>query len=271
MTATATASPRLIAVASGKGGVGKTWLSITLAHSFARKGERVLLFDGDLGLANVDVQLGLDPKHDVTAVFAGRLTLTEAVTPVEGGAGAGGFDVLAGRSGSGALAALTKTQLDAMTRALRLVSGHYDRTIVDLGAGIDPIVLTLVNASDTALVILNDEPTSLTDAYALIKVASRARADHDWRVAVNTVPTHEEGRKVFASLSKACRGFLGFEPALAGVVRRDSRVRDAIRAQTPFLTRSLASPAAEDVAALAIALARPRAATGRADGLKALK
>ena len=261
MTATATASPRLIAVASGKGGVGKTWLSITLAHSFARKGERVLLFDGDLGLANVDVQLGLDPKHDVTAVFAGRLTLTEAVPP----------DVLAGRSGSGALAALTKTQLDAMTRALRLVSGHYDRTIVDLGAGIDPIVLTLVNASDTALVILNDEPTSLTDAYALIKVASRARADHDWRIAVNTVPTHEEGRKVFASLSKACRGFLGFEPALAGVVRRDSRVRDAIRAQTPFLTRSLASPAAEDVAALAIALARPRAATGRADGLKALK
>lgn len=251
-------TPRLIAIASGKGGVGKTWLAVTLAHAFAHAGERVLLVDGDLGMANVDVQLGLVPAHDLGAVIAGRLTLAQAVTPFAGGAGTkGGFDILAGKSGSGALAGLARTDLSRMAEGLRLLSTHYDRTLIDLGAGLDAAVLALTAAAGTALVVLTDEPTSLTDAYALVKVMNRAGAPRDIRIAVNMAVHAEAGRKTWGALAKAAENFLGFAPPLAGVVRRDERVKDAIRRQTAFLTRHPAAPAAEDVITLAKALRVP--------------
>lgn len=245
---------RLIAIASGKGGVGKTWLSITLAHALARAGDRTLLFDGDLGLANVDVQLGLTPSVDLGDILAGKRALAEAVQKIDGGAGDGGFDVLAGRSGSGTLAQLARGPLETVTRALHLLSAQYDRTIVDLGAGIDQTVLSLTAACDVTLVVLTDEPTSLTDAYALIKMMSRAGEPRDIRVVANMAPSTEEGQKAWGALANACRNFLKFEPPLVGLVRRDTRVKDAIKRQLPILTRHPNATAALDVCAIAKAL-----------------
>ena len=244
----------LIAVASGKGGVGKTFLSIALAQCFGRWGQRALLVDGDLGLANIDVQLGVSPRGDLMSVVAGGLALADAIAPYDGGADAGGFDVIAGRSGSGALRALPLADLAALGDGVKRVAAGYRRTVIDLGAGIDAATLDIAALAGRLLVVLTDEPTSLTDAYALVKIASRRDDPPRMAVAVNMAPSMDEGRRAYGALERACARFLGFAPPLAGIVRRDERVRDAIRAQTPFLAHAPAGPTADDIAGLAASL-----------------
>ncbi|HXA22116.1 MAG TPA: AAA family ATPase [Acetobacteraceae bacterium] len=241
---------RIVAVASGNGGVGKTWFSITLAHALARQGQRVLLFDADLGLANVDIQLGLTPKQDLGVVVAGRATMAEATLHHVGG----GFDIVAGRSGSGALSALEPAALERVLIALGQEALRYDAVLLDLGAGIDRSVRRMSAWADTLLVVATDEPTSLTDAYAVLKLHAADRPDGDARVVVNLAATRAAGERTFATLQRACTTFLGRSPRLAGVIRRDDRVRDAIRRQTLMLTRHPASPAAADVEAAASSL-----------------
>jgi flagellar biosynthesis protein FlhG len=254
-------SANILTIASGKGGVGKTWLATTLSHALAREGQRVLLFDGDLGLANVDVQIGLTPGRDLGSVIAGRATLEQAITHFAGGAAArGGFDVLAGRSGSGALGALSPGELEILAAGLTKVAGGYDVTVADLAAGVDTAVLTLARASRSVIVVLTDEPTSLTDAYAFIKLMSQRRPDCDINIVVNMAASAAEARRTHAALTRACHSFLGMQPPLLGFVPRDHRVKDAIRHQTPLLTRHPQSPAANAVVTLARTLA---AASGR--------
>ena len=233
----------VIAVASGKGGVGKTWFSISLTHALSRAGQRTLLFDGDLGLANVDIQLGLMPKHDLGAVVTGRLTLNQAAVNYP----EGGFDVIAGRSGSGSLANIPLSRLQILADDLALLAGGYDRVVLDLGAGVEKTVRALANQAGTVLVVTTDEPTSLTDAYAFIKVTQLERPGTDIRVVVNMANSTREGERIYYTLLKACEGFLKISPPLAGVIRRDLKVREAIRNQTPLLTRSPNTEAANDV------------------------
>jgi flagellar biosynthesis protein FlhG len=237
----------MTAIASGKGGVGKTWFAITLTQALARKNQRALLFDGDLGLANVDIQLGLMPKQDLGGVIAGRLTLNQAATNYT----EGGFDVIAGRSGSGSLANIPLSRLQLLTDDLVLLAGAYDKVILDLGAGVEKTVRMLAETAATVLVVCTDEPTSLTDAYAFIKVMHMERPGQDLRIVINMANSVREGERTFATLKKACEGFLKFSPALAGVVRRDPKVRDTIRNQTPLLVRSPNTEAAQDVEAIA--------------------
>jgi len=243
---------KMIAVASGKGGVGKTWFAISLSQALSRAGQRTLLFDGDLGLANVDIQLGLMPKHDISAVIAGKATLAQAVTNFADGA----FDILAGRSGTGNLAALPIQRLTGLRDGLIALAADYDRVILDLSAGVDRTVQTLAGAAGTALVVTTDEPTSLTDAYAFIKLTVAERPDADLRIVVNMAETRNSGQETYETLLKACRNFLRISPPLAGIVRRDSRVRDSIRHQTAFLTRYPGADAASDVEAIAERLRR---------------
>jgi flagellar biosynthesis protein FlhG len=237
----------IFAVASGKGGVGKTWFSITLAHALAMRGQKTLLFDGDLGLANVDIQLGLMPKHDLGSVITGKVTLNQASMRYE----VGGFDVVSGRSGSGSLANIPLSRLQILSEDLSLTAQGYNKVILDLGAGVEKSVRQLARAAGSILVVTSDEPTSLTDAYAFIKVTRLERPDTDIRVVVNAANSTREGERTFNTLRKACENFLKFSPPLAGIVRRDMRVRDAIRNQTPILVRSPNADAAMDVEAIA--------------------
>jgi flagellar biosynthesis protein FlhG len=245
---------RSLAIASGKGGVGKTWLAISLSQAFARRGRRVLLFDGDLGLANVDVQLGLGPGLDLGSVLSGRCALGEAVRRVE----PAGFDVLPGRSGTGQLGQIEPDRLGRLLVDLAGLGRRYDMTVLDLPAGIDAAVRRLLRAAELRLVVTTDEPTALTDAYALIKVTHRdGAAEGALRLAVNLADSAQAGRATYQGLLGVCERFLGLQPPLAGVVRRDPGVPDAIRHQTSFLVRHPSSPAARDVEALADRLLEP--------------
>lgn len=244
---------RTVAIASGKGGVGKTWFAVTLAHALARQGRRVLLFDADLGLANVDVQLGLTPVHDLGAVVSGRVKMTHAVAHYA----PGGFDVLAGSSGSGALATLDAPGVERLLQSLDGLAADYDHVLLDLGAGLDRAVRRMSAWADTLLVVATEEPTSLTDAYAALKLHAADLPGGDARVIVNQASSPGAAARTAATLVKACTAFLGRAPAVAGHVRRDPHVADAIRRQVPLLTRHPNCPASADVEGIAAALLGP--------------
>ena len=235
-----------IAVASGKGGVGKTWFSITLCHVMAKQGMKVLLFDGDLGLANIDIQLGLAPEKDLGGVLAGQYDLGEAVQRYADGQ----FDVIAGRSGSGSLASLPTEHLARMSAGLAALAPAYDRIVLDLGAGVERTVRQFAALAKTCLVVATDEPTAMTDAYAFIKLSRMHNAKADLRLVINLAPSRNDGERTYATLRKACQSFLKTAPPLAGVIRRDPKVREAIRHQTALLVRHPNASAASDMEAL---------------------
>lgn len=233
----------IIAVASGKGGVGKTWFSITLAHALTRQGKKVLLFDGDLGLANVDVQLGLMPKRDLNDVIRGRLGMDKVIMHYE----EGGFDIIAGRSGQASLSALPSQRLALLRDQLIELGDRYDVVLIDLGAGVDRTVRMMSASATKTLLVVTDEPTSLTDAYAFIKLGNAAGMSKNVSVVVNMAQSTKEGERTYKTLLKACENFLRLKPPLAGLISLDPRVKDAIRHQTPILIRSPNTDAAEDV------------------------
>ena len=245
----------VLAVASGKGGVGKTVIAIALARAFAQGGQRTLLVDADLGMANVDVQMGLAPAGDLGDIVSARLSVAEAVAPALGGSGArGGFDVISGRSGSGALAGLELSTVNRLAAGLSAAALSYDRTLLDLAAGADRATVRLAAAADDVLVVINDEPTSLTDAYAFIKTLRLRDEGASPFIAVNNAPDKAAAKTAYETLAKTCESFLGFRPPFAGAVRRDPKVAEAIRAQTPVSVRSPDSDAARDAGRLARAL-----------------
>lgn len=240
----------IIAVASGKGGVGKTWLSITLAHHIARSGRRVLLFDGDIGLANIDVQLGLTPQQDLASVFSGKASLREVVIHHD----LEKIDIIAGRSGSGGFALLNEEKLQAVKKQLLELATEYDAVIIDLGAGVEQHVRSLAAIAAKVLVVLTDEPTSMTDAYAFIKLTHAMEVHPEILVAVNQVATQKEGERTFAAIQNACQNFLKFSPVCAGIIRRDPKVKEAIRSQKPLVSKWPGCTAAVDTAALSVKL-----------------
>ncbi|NDE90231.1 MAG: cobyrinic acid a,c-diamide synthase [Alphaproteobacteria bacterium] len=244
--------PNMIAIASGKGGVGKTWFSTTLCYTLAQKGQRVLLFDGDLGLANVDIQLGLTPEQDLGGVLDNKITLKGAITHyIEGK-----FDIIAGRSGSGTLANIPTQRLAELRNDLIQLAGSYDKVIVDLGAGVDRPVRLMAGPAGMTLIVITDEPTSLTDAYAFIKLTHASNALANIGIVVNMAANVREGEKTYETILNVCRNFLKYEPPLIGIIRRDIKVREAIRAQTPLLKRHPSTEAAMDVEAIVRKLLR---------------
>ncbi len=237
----------MIAVASGKGGVGKTWFSITLAHALSGFKQKTLLFDGDLGLANVDIQLGLMVKDDLGSVIAETKTLNQVVTHCD----KTHFDIIAGRSGSAGLASMPIGRLQILGEDLSLLANAYNKVILDMGAGVEKSVRILSSLASEIIVVCTDEPTSLTDAYAFIKIMSMQYPKCRLNIVVNQANSVREGERTYETMLKACRNFLKISPPLLGVVRRDTRVRDAIRSQMPLISRYPTSEAAEDVIAIA--------------------
>lgn len=248
MTSKASSVSKLITVASGKGGVGKTWLSTTLSHALSRQGSNVLLFDGDLGLANVDIQLGLMPEVDLGQVLSGQLELGQAITRFTDSSNSTvGFDVISGQSGSGALASIKTKRLEHLGADIRALSTQYDITIMDLGAGVEASVMALSTISDQIIVVITADPTSLTDAYAFIKMNKLRNENANISIIVNMAEDRHTGKRAFETLKKACENFLKFTPDYLGTVRRDDCVVNAIRHQKPLLARHPQSKAAEDL------------------------
>lgn len=237
----------VIAVASGKGGVGKTWFSITLSHALAKAGKKVLLFDGDLGLANVDVQLGFMAKRDLNDVVRGRLGLDKVIQRYE----EGGFDIVAGRSGHALLASLPAQHLTMLRDQLLEVADSYDYVIIDLGAGIDRTVFMFCATATKTLMVVNEEATSLTNSYGIIKRGNATGLSKRIGIVVNQAMNSIDGEKTYHAIKKACENFLRLTPPLVGIIRQDSRVKDTIRHQTPILIRSPNAEAAQDVEKIA--------------------
>ncbi len=243
------AQNNIFAIASGKGGVGKTWLAITLTHLFARSGRRALLFDGDIGLANVDVQLGLTPQKDLGTVFSGKARLQDIVIHYQAG-----FDILAGRSGSTSFAAVPLGQLQAVKDDLQVMAKNYDAVVIDLGAGIEQYVQFMASIASKVIVVITDEPTSLTDAYAFIKLCVTRLQRTSVSIVVNQAASQKEGEQTYAALEKACSSFLKFSPQLLGVIRKDNKVKDAIRGQVSLIEKAPHTLAASDAAVISVKL-----------------
>lgn len=244
----------IVAVASGKGGVGKTWFAITLARALARRGQAILLFDGDLGLANVDIQLGLMPEYDVASVVAGKVGLEDAIQRFEDG----GYDIIAGRSGSGGLASMPTAHFNGLRTGLLGLAHSYDMVVLDLAAGVEDNVRALASLAGICLVVTTDEPTAITDAYAMIKTMAAQGQASAIRVVVNIAESRRAGEGTYDTLRKACESFLKITPLLAGVVRRDGKVKQSIQRQVAISVRYPNAVAARDVDAIAARLAAQR-------------
>jgi len=217
---------QVIAISGGKGGVGKTCVAVNLATALAAAGKRVLLFDGDLGLANVDVLLGITPRHTLEHVLDGRCTLEEAMVLAPQG-----FRIIPAASGVARLATLSSTEHLGLIQAFSQITCGLDVLIVDTAAGIADGVRQFCQASQNVLVVLRDEPASLTDAYALVKVLRRDHGVGRFRVLANMTQTQGEGEALFRKLERVTSRFLDVVLEYAGDIPEDPYVRHAIREQ----------------------------------------
>ena len=226
-------APRVIAVASGKGGVGKTFFSLQLAARAAEHGRRVLLMDADLGLANADVMLGISAPCSIQQVLAGERQLEDAVVEYRHEQGGPVFDILPGGSGLHDLTTLNGHQQQVILDEISALGSRYETIIIDTAAGIGDNVLYFVSASESALIVLTPDPTSLTDAYALIKVLSRQRDMDHFMVVVNQAD-EVEAQIVFRRLLAVADRYLNVHLDFAGHVARSPDIRRAIQSQQPF-------------------------------------
>ncbi|TVP92895.1 MAG: MinD/ParA family protein [Pseudomonadaceae bacterium] len=217
---------QVIAVTGGKGGIGKTNVSVNLSLALAELGRRVVLLDADLGLANVDVLLGLKPKATLVDVLDGTCDLRDVLID-----GPGGIRIVPAASGAARMVNLQPQEHAGLIQAFSDIGHNIDVLIVDTAAGISDSVISFVRAAQEVLVVVCDEPTSITDAYALIKLLNRDHGMTRFRVLANMVHTPQEGRSVFAKLTKVTDRFLDVALQYVGAVPYDESVRKAVQKQ----------------------------------------
>ena len=244
---------RVITVTSGKGGVGKSSISVNIALEFAKAGNRVIILDADFGLANIEVMLGIRPEYNLADLMFGGKTLKEVIT---GGPENIGF--ISGGSGIHELSRLTRDQVSNLIRRLRELDELADVIIIDTGAGISDSVLEFVAASSEVLLVVTPEPTSITDAYALLKTLNRKAdfsVDHtSISMIANRVEVEADGYDLFEKLSVVAGKFLNLELYYLGGIPQDAQMSKAIIKQQPIMTLYPNSTASKALKALAAKL-----------------
>lgn len=252
---------RVLAIASGKGGVGKTNIAVNLALALARQGKRIVLVDADLGTANVDVILNIQSPYGLSDVIAGRRTVHDVAIPLEHN-----LRLIAGASGLSAAADLGPFDRRRLIDELGALEADCDILVLDCGAGISQNVLAFARAADELLLVTTPEPTALTDAYALVKVLSRSDHRPPITLVVNQAATLREGQVVADRVASVAARFLGVGLAAHGHILRDEHVRQAVRQRVPFVTQFPKCPAATCIAALALRVAGSKPPTHGQEG-----
>jgi flagellar biosynthesis protein FlhG len=237
---------RTIAFTSGKGGVGKSNLVLNTGLALARRGRRVTLLDGDLGLASINVLLGVSPRYDLRHVLSGERALRDIVLH-----GPYGLEVIPAGAGIAELANLGGDDRETLLGQVEALAETTDYLLIDTGAGISDTVLNLVAASDEAIVVTRPEPTALADAYALIKLIVQQEPAYPFHLLINMVRDAAQAAQVFCSLQEILVRFLGYQPGDAGFVVMDPRVGQGVVQQVPFTILAPQSAAARGVDVLA--------------------
>ena len=229
---------QVIAITGGKGGVGKTSIAVNLATALAALSRRVVLLDGDLGLANADVFLGLSPRYTLAHVLSGERTLDEIMV-----AAPQGFHLIPAAAGAAEMAQLSATEHLGLVQAFSALAARLDILIIDTAAGLSHSVLQFSQAAQHVVVVICDEPASITDAYALVKILSRNHGVERFRVLCNQIRNPGGGRELFQRFERVAARFLDVTLEYAGEIPDDDCLRRAVKGQRPVLDEYPGSPA----------------------------
>ncbi|WP_232697050.1 MinD/ParA family protein [Brevibacillus daliensis] len=235
-------STRLVAVTSGKGGVGKSNVTLNFALGLIEKGQKVLLFDVDLGLANLDVLMGITPKKNLMHLLEDDKTIFDIIEK-----GPNGLEFIAGGSGFTQFSQLEEWQLGKVFTELTKLQGYADVILFDTGAGITKESLQFILAADEILLVTTPEPPAITDAYAMMKVVHMKKPDAKIKLVINRATSTQEGEQTAEKLTVVAEKFLGFRASTLGMLPDDQHVSKAVKQQRPFIIAFPYSPAAKGI------------------------
>lgn len=221
---------RVIAIASGKGGVGKTNVAVNLGMALQRKNKKVLLVDADLGTANIDVLLGLTPKYHLGHLLNGEKELTEIIID-----GPEGLDILPGTSGIEEFLDISRRQVERLRLLSFQLEYSYDIILVDISAGVHSSNINFISICDEVIVVLVPEPTAIMDAYSLVKILHNHQYDGKINLLINQLNSRQEGKGILERMSKVIREYLGIEAEIVGYIPFDNNLRQAVKKQKALL------------------------------------